>query len=47
MAITHAYTAMRDQIHQRNLLNLDADVADEKFSQERELVITMWNQWLG
>ncbi|MBA5763894.1 bifunctional [glutamate--ammonia ligase]-adenylyl-L-tyrosine phosphorylase/[glutamate--ammonia-ligase] adenylyltransferase [Vibrio sp. 404] len=47
MAITHAYTAMRDQIHQRNLLNLDADVADDKFSQERELVVGIWNQWLS
>ncbi|MGF1910549.1 bifunctional [glutamate--ammonia ligase]-adenylyl-L-tyrosine phosphorylase/[glutamate--ammonia-ligase] adenylyltransferase [Vibrio kasasachensis] len=47
MAITNAYTAMRDQIHQRNLLNLDADVADDKFIHERELVIEAWNQWLN
>lgn len=47
MAITHAYTAMRNQIHHRNLLNLDADVAADKFAAERELVIQLWNEWLG
>ncbi|NOI14575.1 bifunctional [glutamate--ammonia ligase]-adenylyl-L-tyrosine phosphorylase/[glutamate--ammonia-ligase] adenylyltransferase [Vibrio hepatarius] len=47
MAITHAYTEMRDQIHHRNLLNLDADVALEKFVVERELVSKIWQQWLG
>ena len=47
MAITHAYTEMRDQIHHRNLLNLDADVALDKFVVERELVSKIWQQWLG
>ena len=47
MAITHAYTAMRNQIHHRNLLNLDADVAADKFAAERELVIQLWDEWLG
>ncbi|MDA0149724.1 bifunctional [glutamate--ammonia ligase]-adenylyl-L-tyrosine phosphorylase/[glutamate--ammonia-ligase] adenylyltransferase [Vibrio sp. LaRot3] len=46
MAITHAYTQMRDQIHHRNLLNLDADLADDKFTQERELVTKVWQHWL-
>ncbi|UUM31038.1 bifunctional [glutamate--ammonia ligase]-adenylyl-L-tyrosine phosphorylase/[glutamate--ammonia-ligase] adenylyltransferase [Vibrio japonicus] len=46
MAITHAYTAMRNQIHRRNLLNLDADVANEKFVPEREMVTKLWSEWL-
>ncbi|MDC5807726.1 bifunctional [glutamate--ammonia ligase]-adenylyl-L-tyrosine phosphorylase/[glutamate--ammonia-ligase] adenylyltransferase [Vibrio europaeus] len=46
MALTHAYTTMRDQIHHRNLLNLDADVADEKLVKERELVTKLWREWL-
>ncbi|WP_414931473.1 bifunctional [glutamate--ammonia ligase]-adenylyl-L-tyrosine phosphorylase/[glutamate--ammonia-ligase] adenylyltransferase [Vibrio europaeus] len=46
MALTHAYTTMRDQIHHRNLLNLDADVADEKLVNERELVTKLWHEWL-
>ncbi|WP_260260858.1 bifunctional [glutamate--ammonia ligase]-adenylyl-L-tyrosine phosphorylase/[glutamate--ammonia-ligase] adenylyltransferase [Vibrio intestinalis] len=46
MAITHAYTQMRDQIHHRNLLNLDADLADDKFTKERELVTKVWQHWL-
>ena len=46
MALTHAYTEMRDQIHHRNLLNLDADVAEDKFLAEREFVIQQWHEWL-
>ena len=46
MALTHAYTTMRDQIHHRNLLNLDADVAEDKFVSERELVTKQWHEWL-
>lgn len=45
--ITNAYTKMRDQIHHRNLLNLDADVADDKYQVEREVVQQAWNEWLG
>lgn len=45
MALTHAYTTMRDQIHHRNLLNLDADVAEEKFAAERALVRNVWREW--
>jgi len=47
MALTQAYTTMRDHIHHRNLLNLDADVAEEKLTAERNVVIQGWNQWLG
>ncbi|MEF1288628.1 bifunctional [glutamate--ammonia ligase]-adenylyl-L-tyrosine phosphorylase/[glutamate--ammonia-ligase] adenylyltransferase [Vibrio sp. M260118] len=46
MALTNAYTTMRDQIHHRNLLNLDADVAEDKFASERELVTKLWHEWL-
>ena len=44
--LTQAYTSMRDEIHRRNLLNLDADVAQTKFITEREWVQQAWQQWL-
>lgn len=47
MALTHAYTCMRDQIHHRNLLNLEADVDGGKFIDERKIVTQIWHQWLG
>ncbi len=47
MQLTRAYTSMRDEIHRRNLLNLDADVAEEKFVAEREWVKQAWNQWFA
>lgn len=47
LALTHAYTSMRDQIHHRNLLNQSADVRDSQFLIEREQVIQAWQQWLG
>lgn len=47
LALTHAYTSMRDQIHRRNLLNQSADVRDSQFVVEREQVIQAWQQWLG
>ncbi|EPO2948752.1 bifunctional [glutamate--ammonia ligase]-adenylyl-L-tyrosine phosphorylase/[glutamate--ammonia-ligase] adenylyltransferase [Vibrio cholerae] len=47
LALTHAYTSMRDQIHRRNLLNQSADVRDSQFLVEREQVIQAWQQWLG
>ncbi|MBY8275414.1 bifunctional [glutamate--ammonia ligase]-adenylyl-L-tyrosine phosphorylase/[glutamate--ammonia-ligase] adenylyltransferase [Vibrio fluvialis] len=47
MALTHAYTGMRDQIHHRNLLNQEADVSESKFVAEREQVKRVWQQWLG
>ncbi|MDF2153285.1 bifunctional [glutamate--ammonia ligase]-adenylyl-L-tyrosine phosphorylase/[glutamate--ammonia-ligase] adenylyltransferase [Vibrio sp. CAU 1672] len=46
MLLTRAYTSMRDEIHRRNLLNLDADVAEDKFVAEREWVKQAWQQWL-
>ncbi|AYV21044.1 MULTISPECIES: bifunctional [glutamate--ammonia ligase]-adenylyl-L-tyrosine phosphorylase/[glutamate--ammonia-ligase] adenylyltransferase [Vibrio] len=47
MALTQAYTTLRDEIHHRNLLNLDADVDDSKFTQEKAIVVEAWKQWLG
>ncbi|SDG64634.1 glutamate-ammonia-ligase adenylyltransferase [Vibrio xiamenensis] len=44
--ITDAYTTIRDQIHHRNLLNLEADVDEEKLVAERDLVTKLWQQWL-
>lgn len=47
MALTRAYTTLRDEIHHRNLLNLDADVAEDKFESEKAIVVQAWNVWLG
>lgn len=47
MFLNHAYTSMRDEIHRRNLINLDADVAEDRFVKEREFVQSLWKQWLG
>ncbi len=47
LALIHAYTSMRNQIHHRNLVNQDADVDESKFVAEREIVKRVWNQWLG
>ncbi|CAI2318643.1 TPA: bifunctional [glutamate--ammonia ligase]-adenylyl-L-tyrosine phosphorylase/[glutamate--ammonia-ligase] adenylyltransferase [Vibrio parahaemolyticus] len=45
MQLIRAYTTMRNEIHHRNLLNLDADVVEDKFVAEREWVKQAWNQW--
>ncbi|MGL6170818.1 MAG: bifunctional [glutamate--ammonia ligase]-adenylyl-L-tyrosine phosphorylase/[glutamate--ammonia-ligase] adenylyltransferase [Vibrio sp.] len=47
LALTQAYTSMRDQIHRRNLLNQSADVRDTQFVVERQQVIQAWQQWLA
>ncbi|ELB2077103.1 bifunctional [glutamate--ammonia ligase]-adenylyl-L-tyrosine phosphorylase/[glutamate--ammonia-ligase] adenylyltransferase [Vibrio parahaemolyticus] len=44
MQLIRAYTTMRNEIHHRNLLNLDADVVEGKFVAEREWVKQAWNQ---
>ncbi len=46
MLLTQAYTTMRDEIHRRNLLNLDADVALDKFVALRQGVSKAWQEWL-
>jgi glutamate-ammonia-ligase adenylyltransferase len=45
-ALIRAYTGMRDEIHHRNLLNRDADVADDRFCDERRYVEQSWQKWL-
>ncbi len=47
MQLIRAYTTMRNEIHHRNLLNLDADVVEDKFVTEREWVKQAWNQWFA
>ncbi len=47
MQLINAYTSMRDENHRRNLLNLDADVGEDKFVIEREWVKQAWQQWLS
>ena len=47
LALTDAYTSMRNQIHRRNLLNQSADVSDDKFVEQRQRVEQVWQQWLG
>ncbi|MFV0574041.1 MAG: bifunctional [glutamate--ammonia ligase]-adenylyl-L-tyrosine phosphorylase/[glutamate--ammonia-ligase] adenylyltransferase [Vibrio sp.] len=46
-ALTVAYTDVRDEVHHRNLLNLDADVDESLFAEHRESVIHLWDKWLG
>ena len=46
-ALTHAYTTIRDEVHHRNLLNLDADVDESRFAGERACVQKNWDKWLG
>ncbi len=47
MQLIRAYTTMRNEIHHRNLLNLNADVVEDKFVAEREWVKQAWNQWFA
>ncbi|WP_122033699.1 bifunctional [glutamate--ammonia ligase]-adenylyl-L-tyrosine phosphorylase/[glutamate--ammonia-ligase] adenylyltransferase [Aliivibrio sp. EL58] len=47
LSLIHAYCVMRNEIHHRNLLGFDADVADASFIEERQAVVTAWNQWFG
>ncbi|EHH1243925.1 bifunctional [glutamate--ammonia ligase]-adenylyl-L-tyrosine phosphorylase/[glutamate--ammonia-ligase] adenylyltransferase [Vibrio parahaemolyticus] len=47
MQLIRAYTTMRNEIHHKNLLNLDADVVEDKFVAEREWVKQAWNQWFA
>ncbi|WP_417880044.1 bifunctional [glutamate--ammonia ligase]-adenylyl-L-tyrosine phosphorylase/[glutamate--ammonia-ligase] adenylyltransferase [Vibrio sp.] len=43
--LTEAYTCLRNETHRRNLLNLDADVDDALFIEQRECVIDHWQHW--
>lgn len=44
--LIEAYCTLRNEIHHRNLLGFDADVEDDKFSDERNAVIKAWEHWL-
>lgn len=46
-ALTDAYITIRNEIHHRNLLNLDADVDESRFTEQRACVEKNWNKWLG
>lgn len=45
--LTEAYTCLRNETHHRNLLNLDADVDDSLFIEQRECVIAHWQHWFA
>ncbi len=45
--LIQAYCVMRNEIHCRNLLGFEADVADTDLYEERQVVIRAWDQWLG
>lgn len=47
LQLIDAYTCLRDETHHRNLLNLDADVDDTRFIEQRECVVAQWQRWLG
>lgn len=47
LSLIHAYCVMRNEIHHRNLLGFDADVADTSFIEERQAVVTAWKQWFS
>ncbi len=46
-ALCLAYTELRDEIHHRNLLNLEADVADDRFLEQRQVIEQQWQRWLS
>lgn len=43
-ALIEAYTSVRDEIHHRNLMNLDADVDDSRFVEQRQCIEQQWQQ---
>ena len=45
--LIEAYTCLRDEIHHRNLLNLDADVDDSCFVEQRQCIKQQWQQWFN
>lgn len=47
LQLIDAYTCLRDETHHRNLLNLDADVDETRFTDQRECVTAQWQHWLG
>ncbi|AOM42950.1 bifunctional glutamine synthetase adenylyltransferase/deadenyltransferase [Xenorhabdus hominickii] len=47
MALTQAYTTMRDELHHLALQKLSSSVSVEYFSQQQALVRDSWQKWLG
>lgn len=45
--LIEAYTCLRDEIHHRNLLNLDADVDESRFVEQRQCIKQQWQQWFN
>ncbi|WP_413111173.1 bifunctional [glutamate--ammonia ligase]-adenylyl-L-tyrosine phosphorylase/[glutamate--ammonia-ligase] adenylyltransferase [Thaumasiovibrio sp. DFM-14] len=43
-AVTQAYTAMRNEIHRLNLMGKEADVDEQAFSSQREVVTALWQR---
>jgi len=47
LALTRAYTTLRDELHHLALQEQPGHVAPECFAAERELVRASWQKWLG
>ena len=46
MALTRAYTTLRDELHHLALQELPGHVSEDCFTAERELVRASWQKWL-
>jgi glutamate-ammonia-ligase adenylyltransferase len=46
LALTHAYTTLRDELHHLALQELPGNVPLSCFVAERELIKTSWVKWL-
>ncbi|MDX7987057.1 bifunctional [glutamate--ammonia ligase]-adenylyl-L-tyrosine phosphorylase/[glutamate--ammonia-ligase] adenylyltransferase [Xenorhabdus sp. 12] len=47
MALTQAYITMRDELHHLALQALSSRVSTDHFSQQKALVLSSWQKWLG
>ncbi|PHM39849.1 glutamine-synthetase adenylyltransferase [Xenorhabdus mauleonii] len=47
MALTQAYITMRDELHHLALQALSSRVSADHFNQQKTLVLTSWQKWLG
>lgn len=45
--LIEAYTCLRNEIHHRNLLNLEADVDQSRFAEHRACITELWSSCLG
>ncbi len=46
MALTRAYTTLRDELHHLALQELPGHVSEDCFTAERDLVRASWQKWL-